>query len=196
MINEALRPAGQRSEHLTRISHHFMSDAQEQQTGAAQQLQLSILVTDDLVQLEARALGPLTRVLNQQFQQQQPPAAFCFRPLSLPQPSNMRRDDPLLLLVDASLPGIRMAYRQIKGLVDSVRPAVGVVVQGSPDPFQARRYYRRLAVGCLRFLNQPIANLGWLPTELPTSDEQLARIARRIRREHFYQRGPRGPDSE
>ena len=62
MINEALRPAGQRSKHLTRISHHFMSDAQEQQTGAAQQLQLSVLVTDDLVQLEARALGPLTRV--------------------------------------------------------------------------------------------------------------------------------------
>lgn len=195
MINEALRPARQRSKHLTRISHHFMSDAQEPPTGAAQQLQLSVLVTDNLVQLEASALGPLAHVLNQQFQQQQPAPEFCFRPLNHPQPSNMRQDDPLLLFVDASLPGIRMAYRQIKGLIDSVRPAVGVVIQGSRDPFQARRYYRRLAVGCLRFLNQPIANLGWLPADPPACQEQLPKIAGRIRREHFYQRAPRGPDT-
>ena len=196
MINEALRPARQRSKHLSRISHHFMSDAQAPQTGAPQQLQLSVLVTADLVRQEAATLGPLTRVLNQQFRQQQPAAEFCFRPLNHPQPSNMRQDDPLLLLVDPSLPGMRLAYRQIKGLVDSVRPAIGVVIQGGRDPFQARRYYRRLAVGCLRFLNQPIANLGWLPADPRAREEQLPKIAARMRREHFYQRAPRGPDDE
>jgi len=196
VINEALRPARQHAKQLTRISHHFMTEVQAPETGAARQLRLSVLVTDDLVRLEASALAPLARVLNEQFQQQHPATEFCFRPLNYPQPSNMRRDDPLLLFVDASLPGIRLAYRRIKALVDSIRPAVGVVIQGSGDPFQARRYYRRLAVGCLRFLNQPIANLGWLPSDLPTSEEQLLRIAHRIRRERFYQNPARGPDNQ
>ena len=196
MINEALRPARQHAKQLTRISHHFMTEVQGSETDAARQLRLSVLVTDDLARLEASALAPLARILNEQFQQQRPAGEFCFRPLSYPQPSNMRRDDPLLLFVDASLPGIRLAYRRIKALVDSIRPAVGVVIQGSGDPFQARRYYRRLAVGCLRFLNQPIANLGWLPTDLPASEDQLLRIARRIRRERFYQSPPHGPDHE
>lgn len=191
MINEALRPTRQGSKHLTQISHHFMSSTQKPQTGAEPgQLVLSVLVTGHLSVLENTVLGPMVPALNCQFEALQPPATFRFRVLEHPQPGNICQDDPLLLIVDASLPGIRETYRQIKALSQTVKPAVGVIIRGSRDPFEARRYYRRLATGCLRFLNQPIANLGWVPDDAPATEEQIHNIVNRIRKDHFYQAVP------
>ena len=191
MMNEALRPARQGSSNLTQISHHFMNSAHTPTTGSEPgQLLLSVLVTENLKVLEKAVLGPLLQILNREFAVQQPAASFRLQVLEHPEPGNMRQDDPLLLIVDASLPGIRETYRQIKALLQTVKPAVGIIVRGGSDPFGARRYYRRLATGCLRFLNQPIANLGWVPADAPATDEQILNIVNRIRKDHFYQTVP------
>jgi hypothetical protein len=73
------------------------------------------------------------------------------------------RGTSTLLLVDPTLESTRTAYAQIKLLCQDGCGPIGVLFRAGEDLGAARRCYRRLAVGALRFLGQTLINLGWLP---------------------------------
>ena len=87
----------------------------------------------------------------------------------------------VLILIDASLSATRNAYALIKTLAQREVARVAVVYRSGTDVAAARRCYRRLAVGSIRFLNQPLINLGCLPEPGPHFAAALAHAAQVIR---------------
>lgn len=106
--------------------------------------------------------------------------------------------DHVVLLVPASLDGVMTAYRRIKRLSGEQPPDIGVVVVGPRDQHAAWRYFRKLAVGSLRYLDIPLLNLGFLPQhvapEAGPSDHHrynfLTRIGERLLRSGFHSQLP------
>lgn len=104
------------------------------------------------------------------------------------------RLDHVVLLVPASLDGVMTAYRRIKRLAGEHTPDIGVVVVGPRDQHAAWRYFRKLAVGALRYLDVPLLNLGYLPQQVAPEegprdhhrDNFLTRIAERLLRSGFH----------
>lgn len=92
------------------------------------------------------------------------------------------RCNHIVLAVPANLSGIVTAYRRIKRLADTATPNLGVIVMGSRDQHSAWRYFRKLAVGTLRYLDIPLLNLGFLPARAADhqGDTGLARVGERL----------------
>ena len=102
--------------------------------------------------------------------------------------------DHVVLPVPASLDGIRIAYQRVKLLSQHATPEIGIVLVGPRDQHAAWRYFRKLAVATLRYLDVPLLNLGFLPEQVgPGQDAQashghhfLTRIGERLLHSRFY----------
>ncbi len=123
--------------------------------------------------------------------------AFRLLPLLSTQLVRHQQLDHVVLLVPSSLDGVREAYLRIKQLAADDRvPEIGIVIIGPRDQHAAWRYFRKLAVGALRYLDVPLLNLGFLPGGMTPQAGQadhhrtnfLARIGERLLRSDFYSR--------
>jgi len=102
--------------------------------------------------------------------------------------------DHVVLLVPANLEAVLAAYQHIKRLAQQNTPDIGVVLVGPRDQHAAWHYFRKLAVGALRYLDIPLLNLGFLPEQVtprhgPANQHRnnfLARISERLLRSEFY----------
>lgn len=100
----------------------------------------------------------------------------------------------MVLPVPANLDGIRIAYQRIKLFSQHATPEIGVVLVGPRDQHAAWRYFRKLAVATLRYLDVPLLNLGFLPEQVgPGQDAEashghhfLTRISERLLHSGFY----------
>lgn len=123
---------------------------------------------------------------------------YCLLPVISPQTVLTQQFDHLVMLVPAHLDAVRAAYRKIKQLSESASPEIGIVIVGPRDQHAAWRYFRKLGVGTLRYLDIPLLNLGFLPAQVtpehdPANQHRqtfLARISERLARSEFFcQRG-------
>ena len=102
--------------------------------------------------------------------------------------------DHVVLLVPTSLEAVLSAYRRIKQLARRNTPDIGVVMVGALDQHSAWHYFRKLAVGALRYLDVPLLNLGFIPEQISPGQESgnhchddfVARIGERLLRSEFY----------
>jgi hypothetical protein len=107
--------------------------------------------------------------------------------------------DHVVVLVPSSLDGVMTAYRRIKQLASRQTPDIGVVLVGPRDQHAAWRYFRKLAVGTLRYLDIPLLNLGFLPQQVVPEHGPpdlhrhnfLTRISERLLRSGFHSQYPR-----
>jgi len=120
--------------------------------------------------------------------------AYCLLTAASPDQLLRQGIDHVVLLVPADLDRVRVAYQRIKLLVQHGAPDIGIVLVGPRDQHAAWRYFRKLAVGALRYLDVPLLNLGFLPEQLaPGEDAEvnhrhnfLARIGERLLHSGFY----------
>ncbi len=120
--------------------------------------------------------------------------ALCLLATTVPATFSRQRFDHVVLLVPASLAGVKAAYLDIKQLAAAHPVDIGVVMIGPRDQHAAWRYFRKLAVGALRFLDIPLLNLGFLPQQVIQGQNQpgphrqnfLSRICERLLRSGFY----------
>ncbi len=197
MLNPAWQPAQEHAERLLHISHHFLSDnaAPAPHMPEAETLQLPVLLalSDDSSQQQEPdyLLRALTRQLN--------------LPVSTPElterverdwnlqtcthPSELPESIFAIVMIDATLEATRIAYGLLKQISPRVITHVGVIYRAGDDLAAARRCYRRLAVGALRFLDLPLVNLGWLPNPGPHFAASLAHASQVIQ-SHGRERAP------
>lgn len=179
--NPAWQPAQENARRLVAISHHFLSE-QQAVPAPAEIRALAVLLAEEpdgkLTSLPAS--GYLLRALMRQLNLPGSATATGWRLHSYAQPQDVPCGTPTLLLVDPTLEATRLAYALIKQLCADGRGAVGVLFRAGDDLAAARRCYRRLAVGVLRFLGQPLVNLGWLPNRGPHFAAALAHAAQVI----------------
>ncbi len=120
--------------------------------------------------------------------------AYCLLPATSAHTICAQGFDHVVLLVSARLDAISTAYRRIKFLYQHGTPDIGIVLVGPRDQHAAWRYFRKLAVAALRYLDVPLLNLGFLPELItPGQDTEsnhrhnfLARIGERLVRSEFY----------
>lgn len=106
--------------------------------------------------------------------------------------------DHVVLLVPANLEAVLTAYQNIKRLAQRNTPEIAVILVGAPDQNSAWHYFRKLAMGAMRYLDIPLLNLGYLPDQLPSQggsvqeqpDNYLAPIIDRLLRSEFYTEYP------
>jgi hypothetical protein len=219
-----LNPAWQRrplsSNHLAKISAGFLSDGPSTgQTSDGRQVIPFLLdnsgqewIVRDLCEvLRQRGQNSGWQTLGQDAAADKLPAALCagesdanngFSLLASTVPAIIEayRFDHLVLLVPASLDGVRNAYVRIKRLAGEHIPDMGVVMVGPRDQHAAWRYFRKLAVGSLRFLDIPLLNLGFLPQQVASAEGPsdhhrqnfLTRISERLLRSGFHSCYPAG----
>ncbi|WP_297527504.1 hypothetical protein [Thiohalobacter sp.] len=182
MMNPAWKPARRETSSLGRLADQLLGEAPETATGTgkgddgrSRRLPVLVALERQPDRTEVRYfLDALARQLE--LHNQAADARHAWTLESSRETTNLPRNAWGLLLVEASLPGIRHAYARIKHWPE--RPeSLGVLMVGARDRFAARRCYRRLAVGTLRFLDLPLAHLGELPTPGPDFSQALARLA-------------------
>lgn len=180
MLNPAWQPAQVHARRLIDISRHFLSDAAVPPAPGAEAMPLSVLLAthgdtpglpepDYLLRALVRQLNLPGSATPQDWHLQ-----ICASTVAVPP------GEPVLLLVDSSLEATRHAYALVKELQTGGRRQIGVLYRAGDDLAAARRCYRRLAVGTLRFLDQPLLNLGWLPNPGPHFAAALAHAAQVI----------------
>lgn len=119
---------------------------------------------------------------------------YCLLPMLSAQTVLTQKFDHLVMLVPANLDGVRTAYRKIKLLAARETPEIGIVMVGPRDQHAAWRYFRKLGVGTLRYLDVPLLNLGFLPAQVTpqhSANNQhretfLARVSERLTRSDFF----------
>ncbi|HHJ16398.1 MAG TPA: hypothetical protein ENJ80_06845 [Gammaproteobacteria bacterium] len=213
-----LSPAWQRktacSDHLAKISTRFLSATPG--TGQHQDLcrvipfllhtpELS-WVTHDLCKLLTERGHNSTlchledsdaqaNMLADALRKQHSGCEFCLLPITSPTTLLAQHLDHVVLLVPASLDAVLAAYQHIKLLAQEPHtPEIGIVLVGPRDQHAAWRYFRKLAVGTLRYLDIPLLNLGFLPEQVtpqhgPDDHHRsnfLTRISERLLRSEFY----------
>lgn len=198
--NPAWQPAQDNARRLVAISHHFLSE-QQAVPAPAEIRQLAVLLAEEPVGKPASLpdSGYLLRALARQLNLPGSATATGWRLRSYAQPQDVPRGTPTLLLVDPTLEATRLAYASIKQLCADGCGTVGVLFRAGDDLAAARRCYRRLAVGVLRFLAQPLINLGWLPNRGPHFAAALAHAAQVIhsqqQRSEHMRHAPAGADA-
>ncbi len=213
-MTSQLNPAWQRrplsSNHLAEISARFLS-SEARPAPAAERCQVISFLLEDERQEEV--VRELAHALAQQGQAcrwrrlgpartttADPTSAADANTLHLVTTTSVtdclaQPADPVVVLVPASLSGLRNAYLRIKQLSAFHCPDVAVLLLGPRDQHAAWRYFRKLAVGTLRFLDIPLLNLGFLPATDPagqTTPEQrrqlLGRVGARLLRSGCHRR--------
>jgi hypothetical protein len=213
--NPAWQSKGVSSDHLADVSPRFLSDAPrpEHTAGGCQVIPFlldnpqqewiprelcSILTRRGhhslLSALPADAGRASEHALAATLAQQLPDTELCL--LTTPSPAIVRawRFDHIVLLVPANLDALLTAYQRIKLLATPVAPNIGVIVDGARDQHAAWRYFRKLAVGSLRYLDIPLLNLGFLPDAATAQNDPaehhrenfLGRISERLLRSEFH----------
>jgi hypothetical protein len=214
-----LNPAWQRktasSDHLAKISARFLSDGPqtEQRPDSCQVIPFLLdnpsqaWITHDLCQvLGKRGHDSLLCDLEEEDDDVTPArlstlldaqtknCEFCLLPATSTETMQNYRFDHVVLLVPASLDAVLAAYQRIKLLSRQQAPEIGVVMVGPRDQHAAWRYFRKLAVGSLRYLDVPLLNLGFLPEQVtpehgPADHHRqnfLARISERLLNSEFH----------
>lgn len=182
MLNPAWRPVRERPERLLDISHHFLSavPVPEAPPPATEPVQLSVLLALAPDPTGAPEAGYLLRALIRQLNLPGTAAGQDWDLQIRTAAEASMRGELVLLLVDPTLDATRTAYTLIKELHARGNEHIGVLFRASDDLAAARRCYRRLAVAAIRFLNQPLVNLGWLPNPGPHFAAALAHAAQII----------------
>lgn len=228
-LNPAWRRKGSSPDQLAHISEQFLSDDPPPETTGGRRL-IPVLLADPGQRWFVRDLGTVlnrrgqpsfqcaidteaedvARCIDQAFARQGTDAGLCLLSFDSATVLERARLDHLVMLVPASLDGVREAYRKIKRLSEHQRPEIGVVIIGPRDQHAAWRFFRKLAVGALRFLDLPLLNLGFLPGQVAGEQDAvdhhrlnfLTRISERLLRSEFHtcQRTPasdtsRGPST-
>jgi len=119
---------------------------------------------------------------------------FCLLPTISAETVLAHGFDHVVMLVPANLDAVLNAYHRIKLLAQQNTPEIGVVLVGPRDQHAAWRFFRKLAVGTLRYLDVPLFNLGFLPEQVipehaPHDHHRnnfLTRISERLLRSEFY----------
>jgi len=132
--------------------------------------------------------------LKTELQKQAADFEICLLPITSTGLIQRYRFDHVVLLVPASLDAVLTAYQRIKQLSQRQTPDIGVVIVGPRDQHAAWRYFRKLAVGSLRYLDVPLLNLGFLPQQVlpqqgPSDHHRqnfLARISERLLGSGFH----------
>ena len=214
-----LNPAWQRktssSDHLAKISARFLSDEplSKQASDGCQVIPFLLdnpdqrWVTQDLskvlTQRGHRSLaydllegGSETSVaeLGVALQEKAADSEICLLTTTSPSTIQNHHFDHVVLLVPASLDAVLIAYQRIKLLSQLKTPDFGIVMLGPRDQHAAWRYFRKLAVGSLRYLDVPLLNLGFLPQQVlpeqgPSDHHRqnfLARISERLLSSGFH----------
>lgn len=214
-----LSPAWQRrtpsSDHLAKISARFLSDApQRERTVDSCQVIPFLLdsntqswITHDLCKV-LNQRGHRSRLYHLQedsghaslaeletaLHKHAADRAICLLPTTSPAIIRNCRFDHVVLLVPASLDAALSAYQRIKLLSQRNTPEIGIVMVGPRDQHAAWRYFRKLAVGSLRYLDIRLLNLGFLPQQVlpeqgPADHHRqnfLTRISERLLSSDFY----------
>ena len=204
------------SNRLAQVSAEFLSDTSETRQDKESCRAIFFLldnpeldwITQDLCQLLTRRGHKSTHCPLEESSQNQQQAVFpeqlekhagsyeyCLFPVTSTSIISAHQPDHVVLLVPADLEAVLAAYRRIKLLRRlSDTPEMGVVMVGPRDQHAAWRYFRKLAVGALRYLDVPLLNLGFLPEHITPAHGQanhhrnnfLARISERLLRSEFY----------
>lgn len=183
--NPAWKPAQDHARRLAAISHHFLSEQAPVPAARAAHQPLAVLLA---VHPDEPSLPDSNYLLHALARQLNLPGLSdgCgWRLQTFADPHAVPRGMPALLLVDPTLESTRTAYTLIKELCQDGCGPVGVLFRAGDDLGAARRCYRRLAVGALRFLGQSPINLGWLPNPGRHFAAALAHAAQTI---HSQQR--------
>lgn len=185
MINPAWRPAQEHAERLLDISHHFLSEVPSTTTpdSASDAMLLPVLLAlapepDSVPDSEPDA-GYLIHALARQLNLPGAPGPG-WNLQQYDDTARVPHSDLVLLQVDPTLESTRTAYALIKQLQARGNEQIGVLFRANDDLAEARRCYRRLAVACIRFLDQSLINLGWLPDPGPHFAAALAHAAQTI----------------
>ncbi len=197
MLNPAWQPAQEHAERLLHISHHFLSDtaAPAACTPPAEIVELPVFLAVNRDLPERQEPGYLLRALARQLNlpvslsEQHEPASRDWQLQASTDPGAVDDARLVIVMVDASLDMTRTAYALLKQLRQQSHAQVGVIYRAGDDLAEARRCYRRLAVGALRFLDLPLVNLGWLPNPGPHFAASLAHAAQVIH-SHGRERAP------
>ncbi|HHH45073.1 MAG TPA: hypothetical protein ENK49_13120 [Gammaproteobacteria bacterium] len=130
-------------------------------------------------------------------------AELCLLPTTSAEAVLAHAFDHLVLLVPANLDAVLAAYQRIKLLAEQAHtPEIGIVLVGPRDQHAAWRFFRKLAVGTLRYLDVPLLNLGFLPEQVVPEhaphdhhrNNFLTRISERLLRSEFYSTLPHEVD--
>jgi hypothetical protein len=119
---------------------------------------------------------------------------YCLLPTTSTATILEQKLDHVVMLVPANLEAVLAAYQRIKLLSQYKTPEIGIVLVGPRDQHAAWRYFRKLAVGTLRYLDVPLLNLGFLPEQVtpvhgPADHHRhnfLARISERLLGSEFH----------
>lgn len=216
-----LNPAWQRravsSDHLAKVSDHLRSEGSQQGRAVDGCQVIPFLldnsaqdwITRDLCEVLIRrgqrsrlcdvqmATGDnMAQELATQLHEQAADDELCLLSTTSAEAIQSCDFDHVVLLVPASLEAILQAYRRIKLLSIRKTPDIGIVIEGPRDQHAAWRYFRKLAVGTLRYLDTPLLNLGFLPQQVlpehgPDDHHRhnfLTRISERLLCSEFHSR--------
>ncbi len=188
MRNPAWRPAQHHAECLSSISHHFLGHPGPERDAPRGPMsrRIPILCAED------RTNGPpglqatyLVEALTRQLDLQSPRGAdgSCWQVYLTERPNAVDTTEGLLILVlvTASLRGIRLAYMRIKQLPRDPALRVGILLTGTADADMARRCHGRLALGVRHFLGVRLIDLGHISPSSSALSAALARLAQQIR---------------
>jgi len=123
---------------------------------------------------------------------------FCLLPTTSAETVLSYAFDHVVLLVPANIDAVLAAYQRIKLISQQYTPEIGIVLVGPRDQHAAWRFFRKLAVGTLRYLDVPLLNLGFLPEQVTPEhaphdhhrNNFLTRISERLLRSEFYSTWP------
>jgi hypothetical protein len=212
-LNAAWRHKTASPEHLKKISARFLSDEPlpEKTSGGCQVIPFLLddpaqsWIPNDLCKVLTQR-GHTSRLFEPQtsqdsldeletiLQQQPNDSDICLFPTTSPTTIQNGHFKHAVLLVPASLDAVLTAYQRIKLWSQGDTPDIGIVMVGPRDQHAAWRYFRKLAVGSLRYLDIPLLNLGFLPQQVlpeqgPSDHHRhnfLQRISERLLRSGFH----------